>query len=158
MAADPIVSPLAPTGRLIVGNVLQDTLVDLIDLSLVAKQAHWNVVGPTFRDCHLHLDELVSLARTHTDDVAERCAALGVAPDGRASTIAKTSGIAPVEEGRLPVEEVNDTVSALLASLISRMRRRIGITGEHDPVTQDLLITQTAALERAHWMWQATSA
>ena len=36
---------------------LQATLVELIDLSLQAKQAHWNVVGPAFRGVHLFLDE-----------------------------------------------------------------------------------------------------
>ena len=28
---------------------LQAMLVDLIDLALIGKQAHWNVVGPHFR-------------------------------------------------------------------------------------------------------------
>lgn len=158
MAAAPITSPLPPQARLVVGTVLQDTLADFIDLSLVAKQAHWNVVGRNFRECHLHLDELVSLARGDTDDVAERAAALGVAPDGRASTIAKTSEVAPFDEGWRSVEEVTDAITAVLASLIPRMRKRIGAVEEHDPVTQDMLISQTATLEQAHWMWQAKTA
>jgi hypothetical protein len=40
------------------GTALQAVLIDLIDLSLVAKQLHWNVTGPTFRELHLQLDEL----------------------------------------------------------------------------------------------------
>ncbi|MDU6480005.1 MAG: DNA starvation/stationary phase protection protein, partial [Corynebacterium kroppenstedtii] len=40
---------------------LQKVLVDFIDLSLVAKEAHWNILGPNFRDLHLNLDELVSV-------------------------------------------------------------------------------------------------
>ena len=35
---------------------LQRLHVDLIDLHLQAKQAHWNVVGKNFRDTHLVLD------------------------------------------------------------------------------------------------------
>ena len=42
--------------------------------------------------------------------------------------------------------------------LIERMRERIEATDEPDPVTQDLLIAQTAKLEEAHWMWQAKQA
>ena len=42
---------------------LQKVLVDLIELALQGKQAHWNVVGTNFRDLHLQLDELVDLAR-----------------------------------------------------------------------------------------------
>ena len=38
------------------------------------------------------------------------------------------------------------------------MRERIAATEEPDPVTQDLLIAQTAKLEEAHWMWQAKTA
>ena len=42
---------------------LQRVLVDLIELHLQGKQAHWNVVGSNFRDLHLQLDELVDFAR-----------------------------------------------------------------------------------------------
>ncbi|HET6736773.1 ferritin-like domain-containing protein, partial [Mycobacterium sp.] len=42
---------------------LQRVLVDLIELHLQGKQAHWNVVGTNFRDLHLQLDELVDFAR-----------------------------------------------------------------------------------------------
>ena len=52
--------------------------------SLVAKQVHWNVVGPRFRSVHLQLDEVVDTARQHADTVAERASAIGVSPDGRA--------------------------------------------------------------------------
>ena len=51
-----------------VTNALQESLVDLIDLSLVAKQAHWSVVGPRFRSIHLALDE-VSAEFTSDDKV-----------------------------------------------------------------------------------------
>ena len=44
---------------------LQRILVDLIELHLQGKQAHWNVVGTNFRDLHLQLDELVDFARTY---------------------------------------------------------------------------------------------
>jgi starvation-inducible DNA-binding protein len=49
---------------------------------------HWNVVGPRFRSVHLHLDNVVTTARQYSDTVAERAAALGVNPDGRAAGVA----------------------------------------------------------------------
>ena len=55
-------------------NNFQRVLVDLIALELVGKQAHWNIVGPNFRDLHLNLDEVVGIARTGSDDVAEALA------------------------------------------------------------------------------------
>ena len=65
---------------------------DLVDLSLIGKQAHWTVVGPQFRSIHLALDELVAVARDFADQAAERLTAIGVAPDGRAATVARESG------------------------------------------------------------------
>ncbi|MEJ2886495.1 Dps family protein [Actinomycetospora aeridis] len=158
MATTPITSPLPDDAKLTVGTVLQDSLADFVDLSLTAKQWHWNVVGTNFREAHLHLDELVDLARTYSDEVAERAATLGVSPDGRAETVAKSSGLPTTDEGWQKVEDVNRAVTDTLATLIGRMRERIAVTDEPDPVTQDLLIAQTAKLEEAHWMWQAKTA
>ena len=158
MATEPITSPLSSDAKQTVGAALQDSLADLVDLSLIAKQAHWNVVGRNFREAHLHLDELVDLARGYTDDVAERAATIGVSPDGRAGTVAKTSGLPPFDEGWRSVDDVTAAVVELLAALIERFRERIAATGDPDPVTQDMLIGMTAKLEEAHWMWQAKTA
>src|ERR1700684_3552541 len=55
---------------------LQRVLVDLIELHLLGKQAHWNVVGTNFRDLHLQVDELVDFAREASDTIARRMRAL----------------------------------------------------------------------------------
>src|SRR5258706_16394403 len=65
-----------------VGTDLQDTLVELTDLHLRAKQAHWNVVGRHFRQVHLHLDELTDEIRGAADLVAERAVSIGYPVDG----------------------------------------------------------------------------
>lgn len=141
-----------------VGDALQGALVDLVDLALVAKQVHWNVVGPRFRSIHLQLDEVVLTARQHSDVVAERASALGVNPDGRAASVAKGSAIAEVPTGWIKdVDAVKLLVDAL-GAVIARMRERIEATDEPDPVTQDLLIGLTGDLEKHHWMFQAESA
>lgn len=150
-----VTSPLSETGRQTVGECLQATLTELLDLSLVAKQVHWNVYGPRFRSIHLQLDDVVATARSHSDTVAERASAIGVSPDGRAATIAKTSGIDTVTDGWVKDTEVVDIVTSALASVISRVRERIAVTDEPDPVTQDILINLAADLEKHHWMFQA---
>src|SRR6185437_384242 len=66
-----------------VGHILETTLQELVDLSLIGKQLHWAVVGPLFRPLHLHLDELVDSWRDLADAVAERAVALGFVPDGQ---------------------------------------------------------------------------
>jgi starvation-inducible DNA-binding protein len=148
-------SPLPDQSRKIVGEALQGALVDLIDLSLLAKQVHWNVIGGRFRSIHLQLDEVVTIARTASDTVAERASALGVTPDGRAGTVAKTSGIDTVTDGWVKDNEVVGVMVAALEAVITRMRERITVTDEPDPVTQDILIGITAELEKEHWMFQA---
>ncbi|MFE9744002.1 Dps family protein [Saccharothrix saharensis] len=154
----PITSPLSDADKASVGAVLQATLVDLVDLSLVAKQAHWNVVGKNFRSVHLQLDELVTTARTYTDEVAERAAALGISPDGKAKTVAAGSSVPDFPGGWLKEDQVVTAVVTALGELIGRLRDRIDETDKSDLVTQDLLIEITKNLEQAHWMWQAQQA
>jgi starvation-inducible DNA-binding protein len=153
----PISSPLGQAEQDAVGEVLQSTLVDLIDLSLIAKQAHWNIVGKNFRSVHLQLDELVTLARTYTDEVAERASALGVSPNGKARTVADNS-VLDFPEGWQDEDTVITTIVSALAQLIERLRTRIEATDKPDLVTQDLLIEITKQVEQAHWMWQAQQA
>ncbi|NGN67469.1 DNA starvation/stationary phase protection protein [Streptomyces sp. A7024] len=142
--------PLAVTTE-----TLQAGLVDLIDLELQSKQAHWNVHGPLFREIHLQLDELVGVAREYADTVAERCAALGGVPDGRATTVADARPLPSVSGGQLDDQAVIDDICVLLGDMITRMRDRIGVTGETDPVTQDVFITLTAQLEKQAWFFRS---
>src|SRR6201982_3222208 len=86
-----------------VGRELQATLVELVDLSLIGKQLHWNVFGRPFKPLHEHLDELVDSWRELSDTVAERAVALGIVPDGTAGTVAK-SGIEAVEATALDTD------------------------------------------------------
>ncbi|MEU0527699.1 Dps family protein [Streptomyces niveus] len=142
----------------VVGEALQGSLVDLLDLSLVAKQVHWNIVGPRFRSVHLQLDEVVTTARNHSDTVAERAAAIGVTPDGRAATVAAQSAIGNVADGWIKDTDAVRTLVDGLSAVIVRMRERIRATDQPDPVTQDILIGLTADLEKHRWMFQAESA
>ncbi|MFF7490736.1 Dps family protein [Streptomyces luteogriseus] len=148
-------SPLSDANLKTVSEALQGALVDLVDLALVAKQIHWNVVGPRFRSVHLQLDEVVDTARQYSDTVAERAAALGISPDGRAATVAVGSGIGVTPEGWVDDTTAVGTLVEALGAVIARMRERVESTGEPDPVSQDIFIGITADLEKHHWMFQA---
>ncbi|MER5766462.1 Dps family protein [Streptomyces sp. NPDC001985] len=151
-------SPLSDADLKTVGEALRGALVDLVDLSLVAKQVHWNVVGPRFRSVHLQLDEVVDTARLHSDTVAERCSAIGVSPDGRSATVASQSAIGTVPEGWIKDGDAVQVLVRALDAVIVRMRERVSATGDPDPVSQDILIGLTADLEKHAWMFQAESA
>ena len=130
-----ITSALDAKSRATTGDALQGTLVDLLDLALVGKQAHWNLVGPRFRSVHLQLDELVLTARTYSDTVAERAVAIGFPVDGRAATVAKETGLADFPHGLTPDARTIDYFVGALRTVVGRLRVRIAATEQPDPVT-----------------------
>lgn len=146
---------LQTTPASVAAVALQDTLVELIDLSLQAKQAHWNVVGPNFKPLHELLDEFTAEYRAWYDDVAERLAAIGVAPDGRTSTVSANTPLAQLPEGPLEDRALVALVEERVAAVAGRVRERMDRLGEHDLVTQDLLIGVVHGLEKQLWMLRA---
>ncbi|MCE3556516.1 DNA starvation/stationary phase protection protein [Pseudonocardia sp. RS11V-5] len=152
----PIMSPLSEEARKVTGEALQSAVADLVDLSLVAKQAHWNLIGPRFRSIHLQLDEIYDVARRYTDTVAERATAIGVSPDGCADTVARESRVPAITKGWAKEDDVIDYFVSALAAVVAAMRERIDATERADAVSQDLFIAATAELEKEYWMVQAT--
>ncbi|MFC7329573.1 Dps family protein [Marinactinospora rubrisoli] len=148
-------SPLSEDARRVTGEALQGAVVDLIDLSLVAKQAHWNVIGRNFRSVHLQLDELVGVARRHTDVLAERAIAIGVNPDGRSGRIAADTHIAQPEAGYLHDDKAVATITDVLGGVVRRFRQRVADTERPDPLSQDLIMAAGEDLEQQHWMFEA---
>ncbi len=147
-------TPLTEAAQKSVGAALQGALVDIIDLSLSAKQAHWNVYGPHFRSLHLQLDETVATARAAGDVIAERASAIGVAPDGRASSVAAESGLPKMPDGAIKDDKVVTLFIEIYDKIIARMRERIEATADTDPVTQDRFISIAHDLEKERWMYQ----
>ncbi|MEV4354466.1 DNA starvation/stationary phase protection protein [Nonomuraea sp. NPDC049625] len=150
-----ITGPLSGEAKDTVAQALQGALVDLIDLSLVAKQSHWNLIGPHFRPIHLQLDELTDLARSHMDTIAERAVAVGINPDGRSTTVARSTKLQQPESGWIEDGKVVATITDLLDGVSKRMHERVRATDEPDPVTQDLLIAVAQDIDKQHWMFQA---
>jgi starvation-inducible DNA-binding protein len=135
-----------------VGHELEATLVELVDLSLIGKQLHWNIYGRPFKPLHEHLDELVDSWRDLSDTVAERAVALGVVPDGRAATVTAGSGIAPIEAGSLDTDAATRELVERLADVAERIRSRMDRLGELDLASQDVLVEVVRELEKQLWM------
>lgn len=134
---------------------LQRVLVDLIDLQVQGKQAHWNVVGPNFRDTHLQLDEIVNAARRLGDTIAERMRALHAVPDGRSSTVAKTTSLKAYPLGEVLTTDTIDLITARLESVIATVRDVHDSVDEEDPTTADILHVVLETLEQFAWMVSA---
>lgn len=134
---------------------LQEVLIGMLDLQLVGKQIHWNVVGPNFRDLHLNLDEIVAIARRGSDEIAERMRALHATPDGLAATIAKYTKLdQPINTEILTTDAVDLVVKALQTT-VGVMREVHDAVDEADPTSADILHEYIAALEQQAWFISA---
>jgi starvation-inducible DNA-binding protein len=134
---------------------LQAVLVDLIELTLQGKQAHWTVVGQNFRGLHLQLDELVEIARAGSDTIAERMRALGVIPDGRTITVSATTSLPAYPHGRQHTTAVVTLVLDSVTAAVATMRAMHDAVDTADPSTSDLLHLLILDLEKQAWMLAA---
>jgi starvation-inducible DNA-binding protein len=135
-------------------NALDKELVDLLDLGLLAKHAHWNMVGPRFQAIHLLLDDLAQFARHSADRVAQRAVTLGHSPDGRAATIADLSSLSGLRRGELRDVQVIAAFVAILAIVADDLHSAVDAF-EKDYVTVELLTSVLAEVERFAWMLRA---
>jgi starvation-inducible DNA-binding protein len=134
---------------------LQGMLVDLLDLALIGKHAHWNVEGRLFRSVHKELDELVDAWRRLADDVAERAVTIGASPDGQVEAIAATTQLEALPSGHLRDRQVLKAIGDRLSDAAIRTRERIERVAVDDPVSCDLLVQVAATFEKQLWMVRA---
>lgn len=131
---------------------LQQLHVDLIDLHLIGKQAHWNVVGKNFRDLHLQLDEIVDAAREFSDQVAERMRAIYITPDGRVKTVAAQTSLPEFPADEVDTADAVDLVTTALYATAGTARRIHDDVDAEDPTSADLLHAVLERLEQLAWM------
>jgi starvation-inducible DNA-binding protein len=131
---------------------LQRALVDLIELHLQGKQAHWNLVGTNFRDLHLHLDVVVDIAREASDTIAERMRALNSVPDGRTDTVVASTRLPSLPGGEYSTGEAVDLIANRIYAAVDTMRSVHDDVDHADPSSADLLHAIIDSLEKAAWM------
>jgi len=138
-----------------VSGQLQPMLVELTDLALTAKQAHWNVRGQSFRPLHAQLDELADEVRHWSDEVAERLASIGIAADARVETVAQHTPFATFPAGFVESTKVVAWIVERLDEVIENSLPRIDHLGDLDLRSQELLVALSARLEKHKWMFAA---
>ncbi len=144
------VKPFQPPASLF--ENLQSVLVDLIELQLQGKQAHWNLVGTNFRDLHLQLDSVVDIAREASDTIAERMRALDAVPDGRSDAVVATTTVPAVPAGLLGITETVDMITTRIYAVVGTLRTVHDGVDAADPSTADLLHAIIDALEKEAWL------
>jgi starvation-inducible DNA-binding protein len=146
---------LTPEQGAEVGSILQDRLNALNDLALTLKHVHWNVVGRNFIAVHEMLDPQIDAVRTMVDDVAERMATMGVPPLGTPGVIVEQRSWEDYSLNRATTQEHLGALDLVYTGVIADHRKAQEGTEDLDPVTEDLLIGQLAALEKFHWFVRA---
>jgi starvation-inducible DNA-binding protein len=131
---------------------LQAVLVDLIELHLQAKQAHWNVVGTNFRDLHLQLDSVVDTARAASDTIAERMRALDAVPDGRSDTVVAVTTVPAMPPGLIGATETVEMITTRIYAVVGTIRTVHDGVDAADPSTADLLHGVIDSLEKEAWL------
>ena len=131
---------------------LQKVLVDLIELHLQGKQAHWNLVGTNFRDLHLQLDQIVDTAREASDTIAERMRALNAVPDGRSDTVTASTTLPAISSAELSTTETVDLITTRIYATVDTIRAVHDDVDAADPSSSDLLHEMIDSLEKAAWM------
>ena len=132
-------------------GVLEDRLVGSIDLQLVLKHIHWNVLGANFIAVHEMLDDQTDQVREMSDDIAERIATLGGVPDGNSGNVVRRRTWGDYRLGRADAIEHLIALDRVYDGMIVDNRKAIEASGALDPMTEDMLIGQTRTLEKLQW-------
>ena len=132
-------------------NNFQRVLVDLIALELVGKQAHWNIVGPNFRDVHLNLDDVVDIAREGSDEVAERMRAINAVPDGRPATVSAATTVPAAPEGEILTGEGVAYIVSAIEAVVATLRGVDEDVDSEDPTSSGIVEDLIGKLEQQAW-------
>lgn len=130
-----------------VANNLQHLLNGFIGLHLAAKHLHWVVRGRTFQQTHELLDEVVDVLQGHSDDIAERMAYLGVAPDPFNSAITLPYGFISDTRCHQIMSEALDSLSELCDMVYDNEKL--------DEATEDVVIAAQRDIDKYQWFFRS---
>ena len=142
--------------RIALAQLLNERLADLIDLQLQAKQAHWNVKGPTFIALHELFDTVSEETEEFVDTVAERIVALGGIAEGTIGAVGKRTKLPAypvnITSGRDHVEALSTSLAAVGKSIRAAIDRATEL-GDAD--TADLFTGISRDIDKKLWFVEA---
>ena len=138
--------------RIQVITLLQERLANAVDLVTQAKQAHWNVKGPSFIALHKLFDEVYEHAGEHVDLIAERIVQLGGIAEGTLRAAAKRTQLPEYPLAVATGKEHVDALSHSLAYFGESIRKAIDSADEvGDRDTADLFTEISRSLDKDLW-------
>ncbi len=137
-------------------DVLNARLADSIDLSLLTKQAHWNVRGPTFIAVHEMLDKFRDDLDEHVDTIAERVAQLGGIALGTTQSVADFTSLKPYPTEIIKITDHLKALVARYAAAAKLARKSIDECDEAgDADAADILTAYSRSLDKNLWFLES---
>ena len=138
---------------------LQQLLYDCIGLSLLSRQAHWNIRGPQFLTLHGLFGDVYGMLESQSDDIAERIAQLGGIADGSAGSVDAESSTMSHDLGNYSMgPAVAANLARILAAYSSSLVDEFELcTGRMDHGTADMLIGFAREVDKKVWMLESFS-
>lgn len=131
---------------------LNGIVADGFALYIKAKNFHWHLSGPHFRDYHLLFDEQASQILAGIDPLAERVRKLGGLTLRSIGHVAKLQTISDNDREAVPALAMLEELMEDNKAVTKAMRKAHAICDDHDDVaTASLLEIQIDEAERRTW-------
>ena len=139
-----------------IGEILNQTLADTLDLKMQFKQAQWNVKGMNFYQLYQLFEEIAIKLEEYIDLVAERATAIGLVAVGTVRNAARKSKIPEyslkVSDGRDHLTELADRL-AVYAKSVRMASAKTSDLGDRD--TSDIYTEISRTADKYLWFLEA---
>lgn len=137
-------------------KLLQKALSSSIDLSLHAKQAHWNVKGMSFIALHELFDKIHEKVGSISDMIAERITAFAADADGTLKSISDETLLNSYPNDINRAEDHIEALSNSLAAFGKYVRASIESSmNDGDIGTSDLFTEVSRDIDHLLWLVEA---